>query len=223
VAYTPLATVTQLTATPLNNVVRQYSSAEQANLLTRASRAIETFCQRRLSPFTISESCRAIEVDPEEVWDIYIPVDPTSQMAISRAQAMGASSLVRHFWVREYPPTWQDLWQGSIGSVTIYRSIAGTQTISGNDVATQLQYEQDTGHVRMYYGAYVPQGSTIVATYSGGYNPVPDELVQATILRAAKMAIVALEPEEEGRPALADLDAEIADLLSDYVRDADDI
>ena len=162
-------------------------------------------------------------VDPVEAWDVYVPLSPQSQMAASRAASLaGGGDLVRHMWLAQYPPMWPDLWQGSITNITILRAIAGSQTIAGTDLATQVQYEQDTGHVRFYYSAYIPVGSTLVATYSGGYNPVPDELVQATLLRAARTALVELEPQDRDRFDLETLDSEIADLLSDYVRDGAD-
>jgi hypothetical protein len=85
---------------------------------------------------------------------------------------------------------------------------------------TNVQYETDTGHVRFNLGSYVPQGSTLSVTYSGGYSTIPDELVQACILRAAKIALVDLNPQQKNAVDIdvQNLESEIKDLLTDYVR-----
>ena len=220
-AYIPLATPSDLVDGPLANVVRSLTASQQQKLCVRASRAIETYCQRRLTPFTITETCRALDVDAEETWDAVVMLDPQSELALSRAQSLGATALVRHIWLKQYPPVWNELWQGSITSITILRAIAGSQVIQGNDLSS-LQYEQDTGHVRFYYGAYIPPGSTIATVYSGGYSPVPDELIQACVLRATKMALVTLDPEERTGHDLDVIDAEIEDILGDFVAAGDD-
>ena len=217
-AYSPLATVSSASSTPLNNIIKNFSATEQTNLMTRASRAIETYCQRRLTPFTgLVESQRAQAVDPDEQMDTWVPLDTAGALGMSRAASLGANDLVRHFWVRQYPPVWEDLWTGSITSIAIYRAIAGSQTITD---MTNVQYETDTGHVRFNLGSYVPQGSTLSVTYSGGYSTIPDELVQACILRAAKIALVDLNPQQKNAVDIdvQNLESEIKDLLTDYVR-----
>ena len=183
--------------------------------MTRASRAVESYCNARLSPFTLTESCRAQAVDPDEQIDAYTPLDQIGMLGLSRAQSLGSSELVRHTWVRERPRVWVDQWVGSVSNVVIYRSFSGSQTVT----ASALQYETDTGHIRFAFGTYVPQGSTIVVTYSGGYNPIPDDLIQATVYKATEIALLDLEPEARPEIDLSELIAATATLLSPYVAD----
>lgn len=215
-AYVPLATVADMETTPLYDLIRNLSASSQTNLLTRASRAVESYCNRRLAPFTITESHRAQNIDPDEQTDVYTPLDQTAMLGMSRAASLGSSELVRHEWLREYPVRWQDLWSGSLVAITIYRAVSGSQDV---DVST-VQYEVDTGHIRYTLGTYLPQGSTQVIEYTGGYSTVPDELIMATELRAAIMQIVHLEPESRSHD-LDELKAEYAEILSPYVRDVE--
>jgi len=220
-AYTPLASYSDISAGPLNDIVRGMvtNAGEpwvQANIMVPASRAIESMCNRRLTPFTISESCRAQNIDPDEQTDVYTPLDQTAMLGMSRAASLGSSELVRHTWVREYPVRWPDLWTGSISSIVIYRAVSGSQTIT--DMST-VQYETDTGHIRFTLGTYLPQGSTIVVNYSGGYSTVPDELKAASILKATQIGILYLEPEARPDVDLNELKSEIDSLVTPYLRD----
>src|SRR5579859_1938372 len=125
--------------------------------MIQASYAVEDYCAVRLAPFTgLVESCRAMAMDVEESWDVYTPVDQSSALAMSRAQSLGAAQLVRHTWVRNRPPTRNDLWQGQVTDITILRAVSGSQDIGGSSVAGAIQYEQDTGHIRFYYGSFIP-------------------------------------------------------------------
>ena len=220
-AYTPLATVANLTATPLAAIVRSFSAGEEQNLLIRASRAIEAACDRHLSPFTgLVETTRAQAIDPDEMVDAYTPLDEQGALGMSRAQSLGAGELVRQAWLREAPPRWPELWTGpggtgaAIQSITILRAFSGSQTIVPNTV----QFEPDTGHVRFVLGTFIPQGSTLVFAYSGGYNPVPDDLIQATIWKAAELALIDMEPASRPEVDLVELREGIATLIAPYVR-----
>lgn len=194
------------------------SSFVQNSIMVPASRAIESYCNRRLTPFTgLVESVRAQNIDPDEQTDVYTPLDQTAMLGMSRAASLGSSELVRHAWLREFPPRWTDLWTGSITQIDIYRAVSGSQTITDS---TNWQYETDTGHVRFTLGTFLPQGSTIKFTYSGGYSTTPDDLKTACELKATLIALLFLEPEARPDVDTAELNAEIKELLAPYDRDA---
>ncbi|RLU81127.1 hypothetical protein CTZ27_33350 [Streptomyces griseocarneus] len=181
----------QFTSGPFANLVSGYSAQAQSDLMLQATRACESACDRRLAPFTgVVETQRADAMDIEDAMDAYVPLDPTSQLSFSRAQSLGSTLLTRHFWVREHPPRYPELWTGSIAAIALYRSYSGAQTVTTNTI----QYEPDSGHVRFQLGTFVPPGTTIQVTYSGGYATVPADLVQACQYMAASMAVRQLDP-----------------------------
>lgn len=188
---TPLASVANFTEGPFAGLVSGYSPQATTNLMLQATRACESACDRRLAPFTgVVETQRADAMDIEDAMDAYVPLDPTSQLGFSRAQSLGSTLLTRHFWTREHPPRYSELWTGSIAAITLYRSYSGAQAITiGN-----IQFEPDTGHCRFALGTFVPPGTTIQVTYSGGYATVPADLVQACQYMAASMAVKQLDP-----------------------------
>lgn len=188
---TPLATVAQFTSGPFGGLVSGFSAQAQSDLMLQATRACESACDRRLTPFTnITETLRAEAMDVEDALDAYVPLDPTSQLGFSRAQSLGSTLLVRHFWTREFPARYPEMWTGSISSITLYRSYSGAQSV----VVSGVQFQPDTGHVRFQLGTFVPAGTTIQVTYSGGYSTVPADLVQACQYMAASMAVKQLDP-----------------------------
>src|SRR5690242_17717553 len=149
---TPLASVAQFTEGPFANLVSGFSGPAQANLMLQATRACESACDRRLAVFSgVTETQRADAMDVEDAMDAYVPLDPTSQLGFSRAQSLGSTLLTRHFWVREHPPRYPELWTGSIASISLLRAYSGTQTVS----VSTIQYETDTGHVRFQLGTFV--------------------------------------------------------------------
>lgn len=213
---TPLASVAQFTEGPFANLVSGYSGTAQSNLMLQATRACESACDRRLAPFTnIIETQRADAMDIEDAMDAYVPLDPTSQLGFSRAQSLGSTLLTRHFWTREHPPRYPELWTGSISAITLYRSYSGAQLIN----VGQIQYEPDTGHCRFALGTFVPPGTTIQVTYSGGYITVPADLVQACQYMAASMAVKQLDPVDgrSGHDPDA-LRADALEMLAPYTR-----
>jgi hypothetical protein len=188
---TPLATVAQFTEGPFANLVSGYSTQAQNDLMLQATRACEDACDRRLTPFVnIVETQRADAMDIEDAMDAYVPLDPTSQLGFSRAQSLGSTLLTRHFWVREFPPRYPELWTGNISAINLFRSYSGVQAVA----VSGIQYEPDTGHCRFQLGTFVPPGTTIQVTYSGGYATVPASLVQACQYMAASMAVKQLDP-----------------------------
>lgn len=213
---TPLATVAQFTEGPFANLVSGYSTQAQTDLMLQATRACESACDRRLAPFTgVVETQRADAMDIEDALDAYVPLDPTSQLGFSRAQSLGSTLLTRHFWVREFPARFPEYWTGAISSINLYRSYSGQQSVAVNTI----QYEPDTGHCRFQLGTFVPPGTTIQVTYSGGYSTVPADLVLACMYMAASIAVKQLDPVD-GRSG-HDPDAMRADaleLLAPYTR-----
>lgn len=213
---TPLITWSQFVEGAFADLARNYDSTQvQADLLLEATRACEGVADRRLAPFTgVVETQRADALDIEDALDAYVPLDPTSQLGFSRASSLGSTLLVRHYWVREWPPRLPEYWSGSLQSVSLLRSFSGQQVV---DPST-LQYEPDTGHVRFQLGTFVPPGTTISTSYSGGYTTVPADLA-----RACKYMVAALIADEL-EPVAADghdpdlLRAKAEDILVTYAR-----
>ena len=188
---TPLATVSQMAEGALGDLIRSFSGQAQMDLMLEATRECEGAVDRRLASFTaLVETQRAEAMDVEDALDAYVPLDPTTQLGFSRATSLGSTMLVRHFWVREFPPRLSDMWTGSVANIALRRSFSGSQTLD----ISQIQYEPDTGHVRFQLGTFVPAGTTIVVTYSGGYSTVPADLVRACKLMAASIAATELDP-----------------------------
>lgn len=213
---TPLATWAQVTEGAFADLLRDYTSPTgQSDLLIEATRLCESLADRRLAPFTnLVETQRAEALDVEDALDAYIPLDPTSQLGFSRAQSLGSTMLVRHYWVRSFPPRLPEYWTGAISQVQLKRSFSGIQTV---DPAT-LQFEPDTGHVRFQLGTFVPAGSTIVTTYSGGYSTVPADLVRACKYMVASIAITELDPMMSRGHDPLELEAKAGDILDAYMR-----
>lgn len=212
----PLASTADFNEGPFADLTRGFDARAHARLMISATRACESACDRRLALFTgLVETQRADAMDIEDALDSYIPLDPTSQLGFSRAQSLGSTLLTRHFWVREYPPRYADLWQGSISDIHVFRSFSGDQQV----LVSTVQYEPDTGHCRFQLGTFIPPGTTIKVTYGGGYNPVPVDLMEASRFMAASIAIKQLDPE--ARPSGHDaneLRAEAMEMLAPYVR-----
>lgn len=213
---TPLATVAQFTEGPFQNLVSGFSVQAQTDLMLQATRACESACDRRLAQFTgVVETQRAEAMDVEDALDAYVPLDPTSQLGFSRAQSLGSTLLVRHFWVREFPPRYPELWTGAITSINLYRSYSGQQSVT----VSTIQFEPDTGHCRFQLGTFVPPGTTIQVTYSGGYATVPADLVQACQYMAASMAVKQLDPVDNRSGHDPDaLRADALEMLAPYTR-----
>lgn len=185
-------------------------------LMTRATRSVESRCDRRLAAFTgLLETSRADGVDTDGLADSDFPLDLVGALGRSQARAYGATSLVRDVWLREYAPVYADLWATTVSSIQLVLAYGGTYDVDPGSVEGP---EPDTGHLRFRLGTFVPAGTTVRVTYSGGYTTVPDDLEQATILQATKLVLLAAEPELRTGMSTADLDAEILMLLDPYIR-----
>ena len=215
---TPLCTAAQFTESAFGDLVRGYSPQALSDLLTEATRECESETGRRLAPFTnVIETHRAEGMDPDEYTDsANLPMDLQGTLGRSYAAALGVTTLVRHVWLNEYAVRYADMWAytPAISQLLIIRSYGGSQPLSS------FQYigpETDSGHVWFNLGLFIPVGSYIRVTYSGGYTTVPADLSRACKLMAAWIAVRELDPEATGHdPDQLHTDALM--MLSNYSR-----
>jgi hypothetical protein len=192
---TPLCTAAQFSEGPFGDLAAFYSPQALSDILIEATRICESETSRRLAPFTVTETHRASAIDPDEYSDsANIPMDIQSTLGASYARAIGASALVRHVWVDECAVRYPDLWAYSNVSVTIVRSYGGTQQLNVGQILNGP--EPDTGHIWFQLGLFMPVGSRIQVTYSGGYTiAVPADLVRANKFMAAYLIVRELNPD----------------------------
>ena len=191
---TPLINWAQLTQGAFADLVRGYTDpVAQAELLIEATREVEGMCDRRLAPFTITgESYRADGIDPDEInGDASIPMDIRSTISQSYATALGATSnLVREVWLNQYAARYPEFWSYSNVTVSVVRSYGGAQSgiqlLDGPAV--------DSGRLWFLLGSFIPVGSQIYATYSGGYTTTPGDLARVCKLTAAALVADELDP-----------------------------
>lgn len=190
----PLASAASMTSGPFQDLVREYPAAALDELMAEATRACETEAERRLAPFTLSETQRATGIDPDEYADsANLPMDINSAVGRSYAAALGATSLVRHCWLNEYPPLFTEMWTTSVSKIEIVRSYGGSQVLS----AQQWMGPEPDGHIWFQLGQFIPVGSLVRITYSGGYATVPADLRRACKYMAASIAARELDPLEQ--------------------------
>lgn len=212
---TPLCTSAIMQNGAFADLVRDFSQNTLDHIMLRATRLCESSTDRRLAPFTITETQRAQMLDVDDITEMPGPMEPSAQLGFSRAQSLGTSQLVRHFWVREYPPRYPEYWTGNINSISLLRSYSGIQSV----VTGTMQYETDTGHCRFQLGTYVPTGTTIVVNYTGGYATIPLDLEQACEFMAASIVLKQLDPAQAQHghdPDALRLDA--LEILTAYTR-----
>jgi hypothetical protein len=193
---TPLCTPAQLGSGALADLVRGYSDQGETDLLLEATRRCEDFTGRRLAPFTgVTETHRAEGMDPDEYTDsANLPMDLQGTLGRSYAYALGASTLVRHCWLNEYAPRYQEMWAYQNVQITIIRSYGGSEVLSP---AQFVGAETDSGHVWFQLGLFIPIGSLIRVTYGGGYVvSTPASLVRACKYMAAEIALRELNPAD---------------------------
>lgn len=214
---TPLASRTDLSAYPiLASLIGKWDTGVVDALMIRATRSIEARCNRRLAPFTATESHVASGIDAAGQAGAGWPLDLTASLGRSRGAAFGSQTSVRDVWLNEYAPRFSDLWVYSNVSVVLARAVGGTQAVGG---ATLEGPEPDTGHLRFQLGTWAPVGTTVRVAYSGGYQTTPASLVEAAIFQATKHVILATEPQTRQSMSLSELEAEISRLLAPFNRD----
>jgi len=192
VALTPLANEADFNNSAYADLANYLQNGDLTARMLRATRACESHTRRRLAPFTgLTETSRLQAVDVDDSFTAGALLPAGAQIAADRAASFGYTDMVRHLWVREYPPLYPELWTGQVTGIVAYWSY-------GNDTVidpTTAQYEPDTGHVRLPLGVFTPPGTTAKITYSGGYTAdTPDDLVEACIAMAAHLIIRSLDP-----------------------------
>lgn len=190
-APTPLASEDDFNSSALADLAVNLQPGELAQVMIDATRACEDACGRRLAPFTITETQRLDAGDLDDYGGTSIPLPMAAQMGLDYANALNVGQMVRHCWLREYPPRYQDLWAGSVGEVLIYWPY---QSAPYNVPPNTVLYDVDTGHIRFLVGTFVPFGSTGSITYSGGYSTVPGSLARASKSMAGSIIIKELDP-----------------------------
>lgn len=192
---TPLCTVGRFTSGGFADLVTDYPTDALVDNLADATRIAEDLCDRRLVPFTVTETSRAEGIDPDEyAGATSMPVSLQTTVGMSYASSLGISNLVRHAWLRQYPPKYQDMWQmpQTLG-VEVYRSFGGNQILGDAQI---LLGPDETGHVWFELGQFIPVGSRFVFTYSGGYSPIPSSLVRIGELITASLIVRELNPDD---------------------------
>ena len=191
---TPLCSYAQFTEGAFADLVSGFSQNAVSDILVEATRQCEDLTQRRMAPFTgLVETQRASGIDPDEyAATSNIPTSIQGTLGMSEATALSVTNLVRHHWLREYPPRYQDLWSYSNVNVAVYRSYGGNQAIGAGQI---ILGPDNIGHIWFQLGQFVPVASHIQVTYSGGYTvAVPGSLVRACRYLAASVAVTELNP-----------------------------
>lgn len=189
-----LASEADFNQTAFADLAEHLQAGELVSILGQATRAIEAETKRRLAPFTKTETHRAEGVDPDEYGTgaSSVPIDLPGATGMSYARALGSTDQVRHIWLSEYAPQFEDMWGPyEVAALTIYRSVGGTGSVN----LAALAPEPDTGHLWLPLGTFCPVGSRIRVTYTGGYGTVPADLVAACVTWTASMILNRLDPE----------------------------
>lgn len=190
----PLATAADMLTGQFADLVRDLDASALDQLMVDSTRVCEGIAGRRLAPFkAIPETHRATGIDPDEVSDAGgVPVSVQATLGMSYANALGGSGdMVRHVWLNEHAARYPEMWAYSDLSVSVFQSVGGSQSYTAVDI---IGAEPDSGHVWFNLGSYVPAGSLIRITYSGGYTTVPADLVRAGKLQAAVLVLGEIDP-----------------------------
>lgn len=190
---TPICSAAQFTSGAFGDLVKDYPQQALNDLLAEATRECESAAGRRLVPFTsVPETHRAEGMDPDEYTDsANIPMDIQGTLGRSYAAALGVSTLVRHCWLNECAPRYPEMWSYSDVTIEIVRSYGGNQVLGAGNFQGA---ENDSGHVWFQLGMFIPIGSLIRVTYSGGYQTIPADLVRAGKFMAGYLAVRELDP-----------------------------
>lgn len=192
----PLCSPAQFMDGALADLVRGYSPQGLMDLLLEGTRRCEDMTGRRLAPFNgVTETHRAQGMDPDEYTDAAnLPMDLQGTLGRSYAYALGASTLVRHCWLNEFAPRYQEMWTYANVQITVIRSYGGSQDLTS---AQYVGAEVDSGHIWFQLGQFIPIGSLIRVTYGGGFTlGTPASLVRANKWISAEIALRELNPAE---------------------------
>jgi len=191
-----------------------------ADILVEATAHLEDRTGRRLAPFTghIYQD-RLFGIDPAEYGNnADMPMDIYGSLGMSQAIALGASTLVRHFWLDQFAPAYPELWTYNIQSMNIYRTYGDFQPIDFEHGGIRGPDVTD-GHVWIRLGTFAPEGSRIQVVYDGGYTEgIPASLRRACLFQAAKFIILEFEPQTRREMNLDQIDQQIDNLIAPWVR-----
>lgn len=192
-----------------------------ADILVEATTHLEDRTGRRLAPFTghIYED-RLFGIDPAEYGSNAsdLPVDIFGSLGMSQATALGASQLVRHFWLDQFAPVYPELWSYTIESMVLYRTYGDYQPIDFAHGGIRGPSITD-GHVWLRLGTFAPEGTRVKVVYSGGYTKgTPPSLRRACLFQAAKFVILEFEPQIRREMNLEEMQNQIDNLLSPWIR-----
>lgn len=217
---TPLCTADQFNEGPYQDLASQYTTEALNDIMIEATRACEDEVHRRLAPFTgLQETHRADSTDADEYADAAgLPMPIQGTLGWSFATSIGATNLVRHMWVEQYPGSkYADLWAYSDVTVEVILSYGGTpQTLSAAQI---LDGPDDQGHIWFQLGQFIPLGSRLRVTYSGGYQTVPAGLVRACRFMAAYFCVRDLDPDATTQHDPDQLHADALIRLAPFVQD----
>lgn len=191
----PLCSPAQFDEGAFSDLASAVPDGTLSDFLAEGTRLCEEACDRRLAPFTLTETHMASGINPDEYAEsANFPMDIQGTLGMSYASALGGTSLVSHVWLNESPARYPDMWSYSGVTITITRSYGGSQLLGPGQI---LSGPDDTGHVRFTLGTFVPIGSGIQVAYSGGYTvAVPSSLVRANKLMTASILIRELQPDD---------------------------
>lgn len=185
---TPLATVQHMEKSVLRDAIASLEEDEKRELMLRATRACESYAGRRLAPFRgLIETHRAEGGDPDELAEIgAMPGDLNTVLGRSYGTALGTSAgaWVRRCWLKQRPPLYTELWSYTDVEITILRSLGTTMDVPPAELIGGGP-DPENGLLWFRLGTYLPAGSRVRVTYSGGYHTVPADLVDACRYMAA--------------------------------------
>jgi hypothetical protein len=193
---TPFCSPALFSAGAFADLAALYPEQALADILLEGTRLCEDEAGRRLAPFTVTaESHRAEGMDPDEYTDTAnLPLDIQGTLGMSYANAVGASTLVRHIYLNEFADRYTDMWTYSGVTLTIARSYGGTEVLNPTQFTGP---DADSGHVWFQQGTFLPIGSIVYASYSAGYTiATPASLVRANKFMSASLIVRELNPED---------------------------
>ena len=193
-----------------------------AEIMVEATAEIESRTGRRLAPFSgHMYQDRLWGIDPEEYGSdtLQIPIDIYGSLGISYASAMGASNLVRHFWLDQFAPFYPENWQYVIEQMYIILTYGNRQKIDLTTGGLIAGPDVTDGHCWLRLGTFAPEGTRIYVVYSGGYiGGIPPDLSRACLFQAAKFVILEAEQQLRSGMSLNEIDHQIDMLLAPWVK-----
>jgi hypothetical protein len=190
-------------------------------VVVEATANIEDRAGRRLAPFTnLIYEDQLYGIRPDQYGgNSDLPLDVAGALGRSYANAMGASDLVREFWLDQFAPMYPELWTYNVTSMQLFLTFGNTQAIDIPSGGLIMGPDITDGHCWLRMGTFAPEGSRIRVVYSGGYTvAVPASLKRACLFQAAKFLVLEAEPQRRKELNITDLDDQIDMLVAPWVR-----